>query len=112
VLTRLFPSKPFSQVSCEYYVNYKGTRLFFDFYVKKLKLLVEVQGRQHTEFVKHFHGDKKAFLQQRARDNLKRVWVEENDFHLIRVNYNEKITEELILEKITKAMESEDGFYE
>lgn len=108
----MFPSKPFNQVVCEHYINYKGTRLFFDFYVKKLKLLVEVQGRQHTEFVKHFHTDKKAFLQQKERDNLKRIWAEENDFYLIRINYNETISESLILDKIRLAMESEENFYE
>jgi glucuronate isomerase len=80
--------------------------------VKKLNLFVEVQGRQHTEFVKHFHTDKKAFLQQKERDNLKRLWVEENDFYLIRINYDEDITEELILSKIKNAMDSEDGFWE
>lgn len=71
---------------------------------------MEVQGRQHTEFVKHFHADKRAFLQQKERDNLKRIWVEENDFYLIRINYDEEITEALVLDKIMRAMESEDGF--
>lgn len=110
MLTKLFPSKPFNQVSCEYYVNYKGCKLFFDFYIKKLNLFVEVQGRQHTEFVKHFHADKRSFLQQRERDNLKRIWVEENGYHLIRLYDTEKITEKLVLEKISRAMDSKDGF--
>lgn len=80
--------------------------------MKKLNLFVEVQGRQHTEFVKHFHTDKKAFLQQKERDNLKRLWVEENGYYLIRINYDECVTEALVLDKINNAMESEDGFYE
>lgn len=73
-------------------------------------MFIEVQGQQHTKFVKHFHQDKKAFLKQKERDNLKRVWVEENDFHLVRINFDEEVTEELILDKIEKAMEG--NFYE
>ncbi len=110
LLVILFPSKPFSQISNEYYVHYRGYKLFFDFYIKKLGLFVEVQGRQHVEFVKHFHNDKNAFLQQKERDNLKRIWIEENGFHLIRLYDTEDITKELILSKICRAMESEDGF--
>lgn len=91
-------------------MNYKGQKLYFDFYIKKLDVFIEVQGQQHTKFVKHFHQDKKAFLKQKERDNLKRIWVEENDFCLVRINYDEEVTEELILEKIEKAMEG--NFYE
>lgn len=91
-------------------MHYRGYKLFFDFYIKKLGLFVEVQGRQHVEFVKHFHNDKNAFLQQKERDNLKRIWIEENGFHLIRLYDTEDITKELILSKICRAMESEDGF--
>jgi very-short-patch-repair endonuclease len=94
----------------EYYVNYKGQRLFFDFYIKKLNVFIEVQGRQHTKFVKHFHEDREAFLKQRERDNLKRIWVEENDYHLVRINFDEEITKELILNKIERSMEG--SFYE
>lgn len=106
----MFPANPIKQVFCEHYVNYRGTKLFFDFYIKKLDVFVEVQGRQHTHFVKHFHKDKEAFLKQKERDNLKRIWVEENDFHLVRINYDEEVTEELLLEKIERAMEG--NFYE
>ncbi len=110
ILEELFPAKPFKQVICEYYVNYTNQKLFFDFYLKKLNILIEVQGRQHTEFVKHFHGTRANFLKHRERDNLKRVWAEENEISLVRFNYDEKITKKLVLHKIDKAMK--DGFYE
>lgn len=112
ILTKLYPPVPFKQVFCEHYVNYKGQKLFFDFYLKKLGVLVEVQGQQHTRFVKHFHQHKSAFVQQRERDNLKRIWAEEEGLHLVRINFDEIITEELILDKILGALNSKDGFYE
>ena len=110
ILEKLFPANPFKQIFCEYYINYQGQKLYFDFYIKNLNVFIEVQGKQHIKFVKHFHKDRKAFLKQRERDNLKRVWVEENEFHLVRIYFDEEITEELILEKIKKAMEG--NFYE
>jgi len=110
ILMKLFPNNPFKQVYLEHYVKYKGERLYFDFYIKKLNVFVEVQGQQHTKFVKHFHQNKETFLKQKERDNLKRIWAEENDFHLVRINYDEVITEDLILDKIKKAMEG--NFYE
>jgi very-short-patch-repair endonuclease len=109
-LEELFPAKPFKQVFCEYYINYKGQKLFFDFHIKKLNVVVEVQGQQHTKFVKHFHGTRQNFLKQKERDNLKRIWAEEEDVVLVRFNYDEKITKKLVLYKIDKAMK--DGFYE
>lgn len=91
-------------------MNFRGERLFFDFYIKELSLYVEVQGQQHTSFVKHFHSDKEAFNKQKYRDNLKRIWVEEDGSCLIRVNYDEDITEELLLKKISRALDG--GFDE
>ncbi len=110
ILLEMFPSRPFAQVVCEYYVNFQGRRLFFDFYVKSINLFVEVQGRQHTKFVKHFHQDKETFLQQKERDNLKRIWAERNGYLFIRINYNEKVTKKLIVDKIYKAMHDSEGF--
>ncbi len=110
ILEELFPAKPFKQVTCEYYINYKGQKLFFDFHIKKLNVVVEVQGQQHTKFVSHFHVTRDNFLKQKERDNLKRVWAEENDVSLVRFNYDEEITKQLVLHKIDKSIK--DGFYE
>jgi very-short-patch-repair endonuclease len=110
ILKELFPDNPFRQVFCEHYINYRGTKLFFDFYIKKLNVFIEVQGKQHVKYTPHFHSDRSDFLKQRERDNLKREWAEENDCYLVRLYYNEDITEELVLHKIGMAMKG--GFYE
>lgn len=110
ILNTIFPANPHRRVFPEYFVNYKGTRLFFDFYIKEMDMFVEVQGRQHTSFVSHFHGTKENFDAQRYRDNLKREYTQETGKCLVRFNYDETITEELVREKILKAMET--CFYE
>jgi hypothetical protein len=111
ILIEIFPKVFNSRIDKEVYVNYKGQKLFFDFYIKSFGVYIEVQGRQHTEFVKHFHGSREAFMAQKKRDNLKIQYVEGNGECLIRFHYNEKITKELVKEKIDKVL---DGgcFYE
>jgi len=111
ILNGMFPRLSAPRITKELYIHYKGQKLFFDFFIKELGVYVEVQGRQHTEFVKHFHGEKEAFQSQKMRDNLKIQYVEEKGQCLVRFNFNEKITKALIKKKIGKVLEGE-CFYE
>jgi hypothetical protein len=111
ILLEMFPKRLAPRVKREIYVNHAGQRLFFDFYIKELDIYVEVQGRQHTEFIEHFHTDKEAFLKQKRRDNLKVRYVQDKNKCLIRFNYDEKITKELVRKKIDKVLDGE-CFYE
>ena len=111
ILNEMFPRLSAPRVVKEIYINYSGQKLFFDFFVKELGVYVEVQGRQHTEFVKHFHGNKESFKAQKMRDNLKIQYVEEHGQCLVRFNFNEKITKALVRKKINKVLEGE-CFYE
>lgn len=105
ILNKLFPANPHRRVFEEQYVLYKGQRLFFDFFIKELGVFIEVQGRQHVQFVKHFHGDAENFKQQKIRDNLKIEYVQTNDLCLVRLYDTEDITESMLVDKITKALE-------
>jgi len=111
ILEGIFPRLSAPRISKEIYIRYKGQKLFFDFFIKEIGVYVEVQGRQHTEFVKHFHGEKEAFKAQKMRDNLKIQYVEENGQCLVRFNFNEKITKALVKKKINKVLSGE-CFYE
>jgi len=96
---------PYSIVKKEYYIKYKGQKLFFDFYVKDFNLLFEVQGRQHSEYVSHFHGNRQGFLETKRRDNLKIQYCQENDLDLITINYDEEIiTSDELIEKINSIL--------
>lgn len=107
LLKELFPH---NRIKAEHYVNYKGKKLFFDFYIHELGVLIEVQGQQHSKFVKHFHGNKEVFLAQKNRDNLKIEYVQNDKFlSLVRFNYDEKITKSLILKKINNVLDNKDG---
>lgn len=100
-LREVFPN---TRITDEYYVNYKGQKLFFDFQISTLNLLVEVQGVQHTEFNKHFHGTAEAFKESKKRDRLKVEWADLNDMTLVSINHDEiPITKEDLLRKIEEA---------
>lgn len=99
LLRELFPH---NVILKEYYVNYKGNRLFFDFYIKDLGIVFEIQGRQHKEFVKHFHQDRAGFFESKKRDNLKAEYTETNKIPFVVIDYDEKINKNMLLRKIIK----------
>lgn len=80
---------PNTLIKDEEYVSYKGNRLFFDFYLPSLNIYVEVQGIQHSQFNKHFHGSAAEFRAQKKRDRLKQEWCDLNDYTLVTINYDE-----------------------
>jgi len=100
VLKKTFPHNFIIE---EYYINYKGMRLFFDFYIKELDVLVEVQGQQHDRFIKHFHQDQAGFIASKKRDNLKKEYCEEKDMVLLEIRSEKHLTRKNIVEKIWSA---------
>jgi len=69
-----------------------------------LNLFFEVQGQQHQEFNKHFHGDREGFVKSKARDNLKKEWIEKYDHHLIEIYPGDKLSHNALLNKIYKEL--------
>ncbi len=110
VLQTLKEIFPHTRITEEYYVNYSGQKLFFDFQISTLSILVEVQGIQHTEFNKYFHGSAEAFKESKKRDRLKSEWCHLNDMTLVCVNHDEiPITSENLLKKIEDAQNGREN---
>jgi very-short-patch-repair endonuclease len=97
---------PYETIVLEHYVNYKNTRLFFDFYIKSLGVLIEVQGEQHYKFVKHFHSTIENFYGQKRRDNFKLEYLEQEGGLTLVYFYDkvDKINETLVLNRISEAL--------
>ena len=69
-----------------------GTKLTIDIYNANKKIAVEVQGRQHTEYVPFFHGKNKAnYLNQLRRDQHKLEFCRLNGITLIEIYEEDKI---------------------
>ena len=104
VLKVLKQALPNTRINSEYYVSYNGQKLFFDFHVPNLNIAVEVQGVQHTEFNKHFHGSAETFKASKKRDRMKLEWCDLNDVTLVVVNHDEvPISVAGLLQKIEEA---------
>lgn len=86
LIRQVLPSYRYITQHC---VQYNNTKLFFDFYIPDLKLIIEVQGNQHYQFNKFFFKDKKVFRQALHRDNLKRLWAANNGLELIELTEKE-----------------------
>ena len=68
--------------------------LFFDFYLPEYNICIEYDGEQHFKSVEYFGGEK-TFEENKIRDNIKNEYCKNNNIHLIRISYKEKIEEKL-----------------
>ena len=76
-----------------------NNKLFADFFIPSLKMMVEVHGEQHYKYIKHFHGDINGFKESKKRDALKKEWCEMNSIEYVELSYKEN--EDEWREKIT-----------
>ena len=63
-----------------------GTRMKVDILNATKKIAIEVQGSQHSQFNKFFHGNSRSkYLQSIKRDYQKAQWLEKNGYTLIEI---------------------------
>ena len=73
-----------------------GTRLSFDIFNASDKIIVEVQGEQHTKYTPFFHGSHKMnYIDQLRRDKDKLEFCRINDIKLVEVYYNDLLNKKL-----------------
>ena len=91
-------------VKTEEFVYYHNQKLFLDIFLPQLGVVIEVHGRQHDEFVEHFHGDAEGYRQSRRRDSLKEQWVSENGYIFVVLREHQlPVTPESLLQAIEDA---------
>ena len=78
-------------------------RLRLDYYLPFYKIAFEFHGRQHSEFVEHFHGSALEFEASKKRDQKKIEWCASNSVALVTVWDHEELTVELLKSKILRA---------
>lgn len=64
---------------------------YLDFFIGSRKLAIEVQGRQHDEYVPFFHKNKKGFIASQTRDYNKEQWCDLNGIILYKVKDKEDL---------------------
>ena len=76
-----------------------GTRLSLDFYNASKNVAVEVQGAQHTKYVKHFHKNRLNYADQLQRDQKKLEFCEANGINLAEVYPQDEIQASLFTDQ-------------
>lgn len=74
-----------------------GTRMTFDFYNASKRIAIETSGKQHLEFVKHFHGNRLQFAEQIKRDLMKVEFCELNNIILVEIYPKDVLSEQFFL---------------
>lgn len=62
--------------------------LAFDFYIPSVNTIIEYDGKQHYEPIKHF-GGKKTFKALKYNDSIKNEYCKDNYINLIRIKYTD-----------------------
>jgi len=97
---------PKATIKTQHAIKFKDELLIFDFYLPMLNIVVECQGKQHYQFVKHFHGTQNGFKHYQYHDNLKIEWAKKNKVNLITISYKEEPKEAWeIFELLYESME-------
>jgi hypothetical protein len=90
-----FKTKQFLKEYWESHIVYEefpvyGSKMKVDILNATKKIAIEVNGRQHSNFNKFFHGNsRQKFLQSIKRDHKKFEWLQANNFELIEIEEKE-----------------------
>jgi len=103
LLKNMFPNYTIKQ---EYHV---GERLRLDVFIKELNIGWEYDGIQHFKFTPQWHKTKEEFIRAQDRDIRKNELCIQQGITLIRVKYDEDLTEELLRDKLQICLKVEDS---
>lgn len=80
----------------------KRQYLVADFYLPDLNLMIEMNGQQHYQYVKHFNTKEWTFEDQQIRDDTLRTYCRDHGVNLLEIKYNEICRIPKILAKAIK----------
>ena len=95
---------PYYTLKPEYHI---GEKLRLDAFIKELNIGFEYDGIQHFRYTPQWHRTKAEFERSKERDIRKNELCSLQNITLIRIKYNENLSEELLRKKISIAIESE-----
>jgi hypothetical protein len=83
-----------------------GERLRLDVCCPRYRLAAEYHGRQHFEYVEHFHHDREGFEASKQRDRRKVELCEEKGIALVVFRAADDLSEDTVLARLLTALES------
>lgn len=67
----------------------RRSTLYADFFIPQRRLVVEAHGKQHYEYVSHFHSTKAHYYKSKGRDKDKIRWCEINSIDIVIFKYSD-----------------------
>lgn len=77
-----------------------GQNLFLDIFVPVYNLGIEYHGRQHFEFVQHYHGDLNGFEKSKERDAEKQRICNLKSIALVTFTYQDELTVDVVYNRV------------
>lgn len=74
-------------------VSVPGHKLIFDFFLPKVGIVFEIDGSQHKNFNKFFHGNRSNFVRSQVRDAQKATLCKNNRWILINIDSIDQLKE-------------------
>ena len=81
-----------------------GERLRLDIYCPAYNLAAEYHGKQHFEYIEHFHGNIQGFWESQKRDNRKIEICKDLGISLVVFRYNDDLSEDIVFERLLDAI--------
>ena len=94
-LSEIYPSFDIIYEYALYEVNQR-----IDIYIPNLALAIEYHGRQHYDFIEHFHKTIEGFKEAQKMDQKKREYLLLHGVKLVEIPYNKMVANKEELEKI------------
>lgn len=83
-----------------------GERLFLDVYCPGYKMGIEYHGRQHFEYVKHFHSNIDGFHASMYRDERKEEICKDLGIALVVFRFNDRLDEDTVVARLIDAIKN------
>ena len=99
MMQKLLPNE---NIEIDYHL---GERLFLDIYCPGYQIGAEYHGRQHFHFTNFFYDSPEAFKEAQERDARKEELCKELGIALIIYRYDEALNEDLVFQKMIKAID-------
>jgi hypothetical protein len=85
-----------------------GEQLRLDVYCPTYNLAAEYHGRQHYDFVSHFHKTYDDFVRAQSRDQRKLELCRAKNIELVVFRYCDDLTEDVVFNRLLEALKEHD----
>lgn len=95
---------PVPTIKPQHSIKVGRTTLYLDYYIPAMNLAFEYDGQQHFEYNRFHHGSRQGFENSKGRDRMKSDWCKDNNIVLVRLDYRNPVTLQLLRKSIIETI--------